>query len=120
MRVLMTEDSNNAVSNSFLLDDDSRLDINYIILNLPLPFCALFSKMYFHLSLIALVIGHGAAYHSQLMTSLNQWIRLILQTLNHPHLFEKIQASVSYCHVQTNRPQSEFSHRILQTHVLFV
>jgi len=24
MRVLMTEDSNNAVSNSFLLDDDSR------------------------------------------------------------------------------------------------
>lgn len=27
MRVLMTEDSNNAVSSSFLLDDDSRLKI---------------------------------------------------------------------------------------------
>lgn len=27
MRVLMTEDSNNAVSSSFLLDDDSRLDM---------------------------------------------------------------------------------------------
>lgn len=26
MRVLMTEDSNSAVSNSFLLDDDSRYD----------------------------------------------------------------------------------------------
>jgi len=29
MRVMMTEDSNNAVSNSFLLDDDSRYNFNF-------------------------------------------------------------------------------------------
>lgn len=41
MRVLMTEDSNNAVSNSFLLDDDSRLVIRFYYPKLlPLPFCA--------------------------------------------------------------------------------
>ncbi|GAB4836038.1 hypothetical protein Ancab_000955 [Ancistrocladus abbreviatus] len=32
MRVLMTEDSNNAVSNSFLLDDDSRLQNDQLML----------------------------------------------------------------------------------------
>jgi len=30
MRVLMTEDSNNAVSNSFLLDDDSRFVLSSV------------------------------------------------------------------------------------------
>jgi myosin-5 len=39
MRVLMTEDSNNPVSNSFLLDDDSRLfmlpSIAHIMLTIP-------------------------------------------------------------------------------------
>ena len=49
MRVLMTEDSNNAVSNSFLLDDDSRLAItfhnemiNLTLSVLPLSFFLLF------------------------------------------------------------------------------
>lgn len=32
MRVLMTEDSNNAVSNSFLLDDDSRSAVKILLI----------------------------------------------------------------------------------------
>lgn len=47
-------------------------------------------------------VTHAAAYRSQLMTYPNQWIRLILQTLNPRHLFVRIQASVSYCLVLTD------------------
>lgn len=40
MRVLMTEDSNSAVSNSFLLDDDSRFESKAFLLGCDERNCA--------------------------------------------------------------------------------
>ncbi|KAF5949268.1 hypothetical protein HYC85_011261 [Camellia sinensis] len=75
MRVLMTEDSNNVVSNSFLLDNDSSIFITSLkaifLCCWPLIFCLSF----------------------MLMTSQNQWIRLTFRTKNHHRLFVKIQDS---------------------------
>lgn len=91
MRVLMTEDSNNAVSSSFLLDDDSRF-----------TFYLSFSTMWFSFSLFLAISTQifvpVAAFHFQWMICPSQWNKLTSQTLNHHLLFVRIQDLVSCCH----------------------
>lgn len=53
MRIMMTEDSNNAVSSSFLLDDDSRL----------FP-CTNFNKSRSHLKSLFSNVVHGTYNYS--------------------------------------------------------
>ena len=76
----MTEDSNNAVSSSFLLDDDSRLIMK--LFSLLLPLCALI--WYFSSKILkscwsgpVFSVAPAAAFHSLLMTSPSQLIRLM-------------------------------------------
>lgn len=49
MRVLMTEDSNNAESNSFLLDDNSRWEIILRVVNFCHPPSQILDKKHDHL-----------------------------------------------------------------------
>jgi len=88
MRVLMTEDSNNPVSNSFLLDDDSRL----------LSLCFYQSMPLIWSSSTYVTALYNAAYHSPLMTYPNQWSRLISLTSNHHHWSGRTLALYSCCH----------------------
>lgn len=99
MRILMTEDSNNAVSSSFLLDDDSRL--NQRKKNMILYFILSFHSFSALLLPLTFFIGY-AAFHFQSMTCPNQRIKWTFQMWNHRRLFMKIQASVSCYRVLTD------------------
>lgn len=126
MRVLMTEDSNNAVSNSFLLDDDSRLANNiqlchylirhsfFVVLH---GISSLFiltwleSKSMIHRLLTARLrvslnshnfVMSLAAFHFRWMTYQNQCNKLTSPTLNPHLLFVKTQALVSCCRALIN------------------
>lgn len=75
MRVLMTEDSNNAVSNSFLLDDDSRLALSSSYWTIFLPYSLCNSCFQFHFKLYwNLRISPERKVSNEILLSIQAWI----------------------------------------------